>query len=322
MELRRHATNDFDKQLYKDFCNMLFGRTCMDVSKHKNVRIITDKNKFLKAVADPYFERATMIGDELVAVYKHRKSIRYDFPIYIGASVLDISKTHLQDFLYNHVNKYFGETWQLCYTDTDSCLIFSVGVNPLHVVKLENQKGPQSWYDCSDYDPNHMCYSDINKRVPGKMKNEYPKTDIVEFCGVRSKAYSILTMINNRRKLKGIKSHVIRKQITHQDYIDCLFRNKRFQHQQSTILSKKQILYSAVTTKTSLDSYDGKVYLWPDNVHTFPHYHVDVLKHQNFMKLLIPEIQAEASRRRIRHGITDYVIGDESDVEMLDASEL
>lgn len=315
MELRRRAKNDFDKQLYKDFCNMLFGRTCMDVGKHKNVRLITEKGKFLKAVADPYFERATMIGEEIVAVHKTKKSIRYDFPIYIGASVLDISKTYMQDFLYNHVNKNFGETWQLCYSDTDSALIFSEGVNPSHVVKLENQKGPMSWYDCSEYDPSHMCYTDVNKRVPGKMKNEYPKTDIIEFCGVRPKAYSILTTTDNKRKLKGIKSHVIRKQITHQDYLDCLYQNKRFQHKQNTIISKKQRIYSAIMTKTSLDSYDSKVHVWPDNVHTFPHFHVSVMTHQNFMKALIPEIHQQ------RSSTVGYEHGD-SDVEMLDASEL
>jgi hypothetical protein len=40
--------------------------------------------------------------------------------MYIGTSILDLSKVHMMDFHYNVIHKNFEERYNLIYSDTDS----------------------------------------------------------------------------------------------------------------------------------------------------------------------------------------------------------
>ena len=60
-----------------------------------------------------------MFSDNFAAITKHRYSITFDKPIYIGAQILDLSKTLMYDFYYNYTKGKFP-LHKLCYMDTDS----------------------------------------------------------------------------------------------------------------------------------------------------------------------------------------------------------
>ena len=53
---------------------------------------------------------------------------------------------------------------------------------------MENLDG---WYDTSNFDPKHRLFSTTNKRVLGKCKSETADSPPTEFCGLRSKMYSL-----------------------------------------------------------------------------------------------------------------------------------
>ena len=67
---------------------------------------------------------------------------------------------------------------RLCYMDTDS-FIYDVPMNreERDSIILKNQDE----FDCSEYDTSHKLWSNSNKKIIGKMKNEYPNDNIVEF---------------------------------------------------------------------------------------------------------------------------------------------
>ena len=44
-------------------------------------------------------------------------------PIYLGQSILDISKTLMYEFWYGYPKPKYGDKIKLCYTDTDRFVI-------------------------------------------------------------------------------------------------------------------------------------------------------------------------------------------------------
>ena len=59
-----------------------------------------------------------------------------------------------------------------------------------------------------------------------------------EFVGLRAKMYSLKTKKEEMKKAKGIKNNVVKKDISHQDYVDCLFEERKFMHSKKTLVIK------------------------------------------------------------------------------------
>ena len=85
--------------------------------------------------------------------------------IYLGQSMLDISKTFMYQFWYGYLKPKYGDKIKLCYTNTDSFV---------NEVKTENLytdifTDVEKWYDTSNYDKddNRPFLVGINKKIPG-----------------------------------------------------------------------------------------------------------------------------------------------------------
>ena len=68
------------------------------------------------------------------------------------------------------------------------------------------------------------------------------------------------------KKAKGVKKNVVKKYITHQDYVDCLFKERKFMHTMQTTRSFKHQLYTMKQNKVSLSLYDDKRYMLDDGL--------------------------------------------------------
>ena len=91
-------------------------------------------------------------------------------PIYLGMSILGISKTLMYKLWYDYFKPKYGDKAKLCYTDTDSFII--------HIITeefFENiSNDVEIWYDTSNYDENDKRPLSIgkNKKVIGLFKDE------------------------------------------------------------------------------------------------------------------------------------------------------
>ena len=84
------------------------------------------------------------------------------------------------------------------------------------------------------------------------MKGELNGEIIEEFVSLRAKMYSLKTKKEEIKKGKGVKKNVVKKHISHQDYVYCLFEERKFMHTKQTIWSFNRQLYTIKQNKVSL----------------------------------------------------------------------
>lgn len=267
-EMRKNAKTEMDKNLYKLLVNAVFGKTMENVRAYKTVEIVTSQKRMSKVLKKPHFERAVTFRDNLVACSVRRTKILLNKPIYIGFSVLDLSKLHMYDFHYNYMKPKYNEDAQLLMTDTDS-LMYEVQTRDIY----EDMHADLDMFDTSDYPKDHKLYSEKNKKFLGKMKDELAGKPIDEFVGLRAKMYSLKHGRVEKKRAKGIKRQVVASVMSHTDYRDTL-RNRAFMHHKMNMIrSYNHQLYAVCLNKRSLGCYDDKRFILNDGIHTLAYGH-------------------------------------------------
>jgi len=114
------------------------------------------------------------------------KEIVYDKPVYVGTSVLDLSKLCMMDFHYNTIHKNFENDYNLIYSDTDS-LVYRIEHDDIYDWIKENKEH----FDLSDSIRQDLK-DNTNKKVLGKFKDEMSTLITKEFLALNPKVYSII----------------------------------------------------------------------------------------------------------------------------------
>ena len=121
-DLRKTASNAFEKDFFKLMNNSVFGKTIENIRKRQNVKIVDNRKLANKSSSKPNFERATIFDENLVACHMKKTEVYFNKPIYVGQAILDLSKTLMFDFHYNYIRKKYGDKAELLFTDTDSLM--------------------------------------------------------------------------------------------------------------------------------------------------------------------------------------------------------
>ena len=74
--------------------------------------------------------------------------IKMNKPLYLGASILDISKTLMFEFWYDYLKSKYGDRVKLYYTDTDSFIIHIKTEDFFEDISNDVEK----WFDTSKFD--------------------------------------------------------------------------------------------------------------------------------------------------------------------------
>ena len=279
---RSQATSVFEKDFFKLLNNSVFGKTMQKVRKERKLDFVDTVKKAKKFFAQPTFKNFTAFREDLIAIERRKTSIYFNKPIYVGFSILEISKVHMYNFHYEFIKKqYPGENSQLCFTDTDS-FIYRLKTRNVYSDMLTHS----SYFDFSDYPDTHPCFADMspnaikdlqlrNKKVLGKFKDELKGVPMLEFVGLRSKMYSFRTSSKEVKKLKGIKTSVVKRDIHFEHYKSCLESHKRMTAKQTLFKVTKHQVQTVVQSKISLSSYDDKRYLL-NNISSLAYGHYEI----------------------------------------------
>ena len=275
-EKRKNARNDFEKDIFKLLNNAVFGKTMEDKRKHLDLEIVSDERRFMKCVNNPSFKHSHIINENLVGVEKQKPKLKLDKPIFIGMSILDVSKHHMYKFYYDVMKPKYGDNIRMVYTDTDS-FVFHTKTDDIY----QDLKEINDEMDFSGYDKNHKCYDATNKKVLGKFKDECEGKIMTGFIGLRPKWYAFKIHGDEKeyKKCKGTAKNTVKRKIKYDDYNKVLETNEVIHRSFNSIRSKNHKRFSINTTKVSLNSYENKRY-WTTSVHSlaYGHYKINDFK--------------------------------------------
>ena len=240
-ELRKAEENDFEKDLFKLMNNSVFGKTMENIRKHKDIKLVTTDKKRSKLVSEPNYHTINLISKDLSIIEIKKTKVKMNKQIYLGLSILDISKILMYEFWYDYMKPKYGNDVKLCYMDMDS-FIMNIKTNDFYediTNDVENR------FDTSNYEVNRPLPMGKNKKIIGLMKDELSGKIITEFVTLRPKTYSYLTDNGKEdKKTKGTKKCIIKKMIKFNDYKKCLLNDEViFKSQQRFIRKKTRCLY-------------------------------------------------------------------------------
>ena len=154
--------------------------------------------KTVKCVSKPSFISQKMFSKNHVAIHKRKPVLTHNKPIYVGFSILDLSKLHMYKVHYKYIKSKFDA--KLLFIDTDS-LVYETKTEDIY----EDFYQDKNLFDFSDYPLDLKLFDPVNKNVNDKMKDQFKGRKINRFVGLKSKMYSLINADDEQvTKAKGV----------------------------------------------------------------------------------------------------------------------
>ena len=92
IRLRTAAKNDFEKDFYKLMKNSRFRKTMENIRKHRSIKLVNNKEEYLKNVMKPNFKSGILLGPDLMGCEMDKVRVVMNKPIYLGQAILDLTR--------------------------------------------------------------------------------------------------------------------------------------------------------------------------------------------------------------------------------------
>ena len=220
------------------------------------------KKVFLKYTSSPTHITDKIFDKNHAVIHETKPVLTLNRPIYVGFTVLELSKWLIYDFHYNFIKKNFDV--ELLFTDTDS-LTYETKLEDVY----EEFFKQKDLFDFGNYPKDSKFFVQSNKKVIGKMKDVSEGKIIDEFVGLKSKIYSMKNIDgkeSNTEKGVNITTEFNR-------FKDILLNRKVFRHKMKRIQSKKHKIGTYEINKISLSCFDDKRFVLDDGIHTLAYFH-------------------------------------------------
>ena len=119
-DIRKKIKKWFWKRLFfKLMNNSVFGETMDNVRKHRDTKLVTTERKRNYFVSEPNYHLTKFFPENLLSIEIKKSWTLMNKYVYLGLSILKLSKTLMYEFWYDYVKRKYGEKLKLCYMDTD-----------------------------------------------------------------------------------------------------------------------------------------------------------------------------------------------------------
>ena len=169
-KLRKEAKNEFEKDFFKLMNNSVFGKTMENVRKHRDIKLLATEEKRIKLVSEPNYHTTKHFSKNLLVIEMKITKVKMNKPVYLGMSILDISKRLMYEFWYDYVKPKYEHKAKLRYMDTDSFVIRIFTEDFFEDINNDVER----WIGTSNYDKNDKrpLQVSMNKEVIGLFKDE------------------------------------------------------------------------------------------------------------------------------------------------------
>ena len=261
--------------------NSVFGKTMENLRKHRDIKLVTTDEKRSKLISEPNYHTTKQFSENLLAIEMKKTKVKMNKPVYLGMSILDISKTLMYEFWYDYIKPKYGDSAKLCYMNTDSFIIRIFAGNFYRDIADD----VNIWFDTSNSDENKTGKRPLpigmNKKVYRLFKDKFGGKIMKEFCALKPKTYAYLIddyddddydkneIIN--KKAKRTKTCVIKRELMFENYKGCLFNGDVILKSQQRFKSDYHKKYTEEVNKTALSSNDEKRLQIFDRIEAYPY---------------------------------------------------
>ena len=113
-KLRQNAKHNFEKDFFKMMNNTFFGKTMENVRKHREDKLVTTERRRNYLVSEPNYYTIKLFTETLLAMERRRTQVLINKLVYLGLSILDLSKTVVYELWYDYVKPNYGQNGLDC----------------------------------------------------------------------------------------------------------------------------------------------------------------------------------------------------------------
>ena len=167
-DLTKKAKKDFEKDFFKLMNNSVFEKTMENMTKQRDIKLVTTEGRRKYLVSELNYHTTKFFTENLLAIEMKKTQILMNKPVYLGISILELSKILMYVFWYNYVKLKCGEKAKLCYMDTGSFIVY-IKRDDIYKDVAEDV---ETRFDTSGYELDRPLPKRKNKNVIALMKEK------------------------------------------------------------------------------------------------------------------------------------------------------
>ena len=154
-----------------------------NVRKHRDIKLVTTDKRRNQLVSEPNYHATKQFSENLLAIEMKKTNVKRNKSVYLGLSILEISKTQMYEFWYDYVKPKYQNNATLLYMDTD---IFIINIKTEDFYE-DIANDVEKRFDTSNYEVSRPLPKGKNKKVIGLMKDELGGKIMTEFVALRKR---------------------------------------------------------------------------------------------------------------------------------------
>ena len=95
-----------------------------NVGKHRSIKVATIERRRNYSVLEPNYHTTNFFCRTSISNRNKKTEILMNRPVYLGLSILELSKILMYEFCYDYIKSKYGKIAKLCYMDTGSVGVF------------------------------------------------------------------------------------------------------------------------------------------------------------------------------------------------------